>query len=237
MASTTQPVPAGRRRGRPTGSDSAETRALILRAARDVINERGYEAATFQAIAQRAGFSRPTMHYYFDTKEEVYDSLQRQALLVVCDCIAAAKREDTLLRQLAAFVAATRRQDDWEPMMRLIITARLDRHGNARRRGMVTPVGDAVAEFYAWMVDGAIARGEIPQDVDAAAVSNMLLAMFWGMGFFAGFVHGSDDVSKIAKQLHRLFRGGLLDSGHSDREQGPNSAFSTTAVAAVASGV
>jgi AcrR family transcriptional regulator len=33
------------------------------RAAREVINERGYEAANFQAIASRAGLSRPTMHY------------------------------------------------------------------------------------------------------------------------------------------------------------------------------
>jgi len=46
------PEPAGRGRGRPVGADSAETRARILRAAREVINERGYEAANFQAIAQ-----------------------------------------------------------------------------------------------------------------------------------------------------------------------------------------
>jgi AcrR family transcriptional regulator len=50
-----------------------------LRAAREVINERGYEAATFQAIAQRAGFSRPTMHYYFHTKEQVLDGLRCDA--------------------------------------------------------------------------------------------------------------------------------------------------------------
>ena len=41
-----------RRRGRPVGSDSVETRHRILRAARQVINERGFPAATFQAIAE-----------------------------------------------------------------------------------------------------------------------------------------------------------------------------------------
>ena len=53
------------------GADSAETRSRILRPARDVINEHGYEAANFQAIASRAGLSRPTMHYYFHTREAI----------------------------------------------------------------------------------------------------------------------------------------------------------------------
>ena len=102
-------MPPGRGRGRPVGSDSAETRARILRAAREVINERGYEAANFQAIASRAGLSRPTMHYYFRTREEMYDCLIAEAYSIVSDCIAQAKREDTLLKQLATFVAATHR--------------------------------------------------------------------------------------------------------------------------------
>ncbi len=80
-----------------------------LRAAREVINERGYEAANFQAIASRAGLSRPTMHYYFHTREEIYDCLVAEAYSIVSDCIAQAKREDTLLDQLSAFVAAAYR--------------------------------------------------------------------------------------------------------------------------------
>ena len=104
MGSNARPLPAGRGRGRPVGADSAETRARILRAAREVINERGYEAANFAAIASRAGLSRPTMHYYFHTREEIYDCLVAEAYSIVSDCIAQAKREDTLLNQLSAFV-------------------------------------------------------------------------------------------------------------------------------------
>ncbi|HEX2284271.1 MAG TPA: TetR/AcrR family transcriptional regulator [Mycobacterium sp.] len=208
----------GRGRGRPVGSDSAETRAAILRAAREVINERGYEAATFQAIAQRAGFSRPTMHYYFHTKEQVYDSLQAEAYSIVSDCIAKARREDTLLKQLSAFVTAAQRSDFGDgSMMRFIITSRLELHRNPSLRGTSTPASEAVVAFYEWMVDDAIRRGEIPRDVDAPAVVNMLFAMFWGMGFFAGFVHTPSEVMEIAKQLRRLFVHGLLDNAKSGR--------------------
>jgi AcrR family transcriptional regulator len=189
-----------------------------LRAAREVINERGYEAATFQAIAQRAGFSRPTMHYYFHTKEQVYDSLQREAYSIVADCIAQAQRQDTLLKQLATFVAAAQRMDASDgSMMRFIIASRLEMHRNPSLRGTTTPAADAVGAFYAWMVDDAIRRGEVPEDTDAPAVVNMLFAMFWGMGFFAGFVHQPEDVMIIAKQLRRMFVRGLLENARTDR--------------------
>ena len=102
-------MPNGCGRGRPIGADSAETRARILRAAREVINERGYEAANFQAIASRAGLSRPTMHYYFNSREEIYDCLVAETNSIVAGCIARAEHEDTLLNQLSVFVTAAYR--------------------------------------------------------------------------------------------------------------------------------
>jgi AcrR family transcriptional regulator len=194
------------------GSDSAETRATILRAARTVIIERGYEAATFQAIAARAGFSRPTMHYYFSTKEEIYESLLQEAYSVVTDCIAAAKREETLLTQLHAFVSAAHRLDSSDgSMMRFIVSSKFEQHRHPKLRATTTPVSDAVAEFYTWMVEDAIRRGEISAEADAEAVSRLLFAMFWGVGLFAGFVHGPKNISGIAKQLNGLLRKGLLN--------------------------
>ena len=44
------------------------------------------------------------MHYYFHTREEIYDRLVAETYSIVVDCIARASREDTLLDQLSAFV-------------------------------------------------------------------------------------------------------------------------------------
>lgn len=195
------------------GADSAETRARILRAAREVINERGYEAANFQAIASRAGLSRPTMHYYFHTREEIYDCLIAEAYSIVSDCIEQAKREDTLLNQLSEFVAAAYRSGFADrSMMQFTITARLESHRSPTLRENPGPVVAAVHAFYVSIVDEAMARGEIPPGTDADAVVNMLLAMFLGMGFFAGFIVDQKDMSVIAKQLHQMMAHGLLDS-------------------------
>jgi AcrR family transcriptional regulator len=194
------------------GSDSAETRARILRAAREVINERGYKGANFQAIASRAGLSRPTMHYYFHTREEIYDCLVAEAYSIVADCIAQARVEDTLLNQLSAFVAGAYRSGFADrSMMQFVITARLESHRSQSLREHPGPVVPAVQAFYASIVDEAMARGEIPADTDGDAVVHMLLAMFLGMGFFAGFIVDRNDMTVIAKQLHRLMAHGLLD--------------------------
>jgi AcrR family transcriptional regulator len=193
------------------GADSAETRSRILRAAREVITERGYEAANFQAIASRAGLSRPTMHYYFHNREDIHECLIAEAYSIVADCIAQAKHEDTLLKQLSTFVTATHGSGLADrSMLQFIIAARLEFHRSPSLRGSPGPVVCAVQEFYGSMVEDAIARGEIPDDTDPAAVVNMLLAMFLGMGFYAGFIVDSNNMPVIAKQLHRLMTQGLL---------------------------
>jgi AcrR family transcriptional regulator len=205
------PFSGGRGRGRPVGADSAETRARILRAAREVISERGYEAANFQVIASRAGLSRPTMHYYFHAREEIYECLVAEAHAVVADCIAEAKREDTLLNQLSAFARAAFRSGFAEKsMLRFTINARMESHRSPSLRQSPGPVVTAVHAFYASMVDEAIARREIPADTDAAAVVNMLVAVFLGIGFYAGFIDGQTDMEIIAKQLQQLMAHGLL---------------------------
>jgi hypothetical protein len=45
----------------------------------------------------------------------------------------------------------------------------------------------------------------------------MLLAMFLGMGFYAGFIVDSDDMAVIARQLHHMMTRGLLGC----RQTGP----------------
>ena len=50
---------------------SAATRTKILEAALELFRERGYEAATMRAIAERAGVSLGNAYYYFGSKEHL----------------------------------------------------------------------------------------------------------------------------------------------------------------------
>lgn len=225
MENDTSPAPdtsALRRRGRPVGADSAATRRTIMGAARDLIAERGYHAATYQQIAVRAGVSRPTLHYYYASREELYAKLLDDIRLQVERCIAEAMRHCSLRRQLAAFMAEMHRLGTAEPnLMKVIVTARIDHHRGAHRHEAGVAVVATVHAFYDAVVVDAIRRGELAAGTEAHVVADMLAALFWGFGFHVGFVGAGQDAgdeervgdpAEIARQLMRLLDRGLLGS-------------------------
>jgi len=57
---------------------SIETKQRILFAARKEFAEKGYEGARMGAIAKRADANQALLHYYFDTKENLYDEVLQQ---------------------------------------------------------------------------------------------------------------------------------------------------------------
>lgn len=60
-----------RRRGRPRGAKSGDTKARILDAATAEFGEHGYEATSMRAIARRAGVDPSLVHHYFDDKQSL----------------------------------------------------------------------------------------------------------------------------------------------------------------------
>ena len=197
------------------GADSEQTRKTILRAARDIIAERGYQAATFQQIARRAGVSRPTLHYYYPTREDLYDKLLTDVRDRVQQCADAALDKGALICQLAAFARELHRLGADEPaLMKLVMTARIDHHRAPQRHEAAAAVVATVHSFYDAVVTDAVFRGELGPDSDVRAVSDMLGALFWGFGFYAGFLtDGTDGVEtpEVARQLMRMLGSGLLN--------------------------
>ncbi len=55
------------------------TKATIIDAALELFEERGYDATTMRAIAERAGVSVGNAYYYFDSKEQLVQSFYDRA--------------------------------------------------------------------------------------------------------------------------------------------------------------
>jgi AcrR family transcriptional regulator len=197
--------------GRPVGADSVATRARILRGARQVINERGYQAATFMAIAKQSGLSRPTLHYYFRGREDLYEALIFEAHAVITECIQTALQHDTVLERFSGLLSALDEQDRRDrSMVAFLVSARLEsrRNPGLRDDGVV-----ALRSFLTRMVEDAIVRREISPNAEIAPIVELLHAILWGIGFYAGFVTSPTDRASITKQLYRLFAHGLLGVG------------------------
>ncbi len=72
------PSPAKPPRRRAKQARGQHTTALVLDAAAQVLQRRGYAGATTNAIAERAGVSIGTIYQYFADKDQIFDALIRR---------------------------------------------------------------------------------------------------------------------------------------------------------------
>jgi AcrR family transcriptional regulator len=204
---------AQRALGRPVGADSTRTRKEIVRAAREVLNERGYPGMTFQAISKRTGLSRPTLHYYFPGREDLYEAIIDEARHVIAHCVGAAVDAPTLLGRLSAFVDAVSQVDTRDrSMMPFLISARLEYHRNPE---LQTVGNSPIRAFLLRLVEDAVRSGELEPDTEVEAVADMLQVILYGMAFHAAFT-GNGDLGPIAGQLISLFARGLVPAAADD---------------------
>src|SRR6266536_1669808 len=128
----------------------ARQRAALLDAARLVLEEQGYPALTFGALADRTGLARPTVYEYFGSKDDLVVALcereiGRQAELVRSRLEGASGPRE----RVAAFVRAQLDLAVEEPRLvappgaeahpRAAPAPGLDPHRGARRPGRAGP--------------------------------------------------------------------------------------------------
>lgn len=203
--------PVRRRRGRPPHSDGADTRHRILVVARQVFSELGYEKTTFKEIAERAGLTRPAVNHYFHNKEALYSALfDATREHVVGEAVANAAAEHKLAGRLEAFLQAATQIDSRDrTYARFIAASLLDafRHPELRDRAQ-NQLADA-RQFVEQTLRAAIEQGEIRPETDVPAVTEMLVAVMWGMGLYAGFVGTHEQLEGVVEQFVRLLEGNL----------------------------
>lgn len=197
---------ASRGPGRPPAAKAAETRERILHAAREVFSELGYDAATFQAIAIRADLTRPAINHYFGSKRVLYREVVEQTnSTVIAAGIARAREATTLLGRLSAFFAAAMDAESSDrSAAAFLVTSVLEAQ---RHPELVSDEHDALKnsrEFVEWAVNDAIERGELNTDTDIPAIVEMLVAVMWGMGFYAGYVGRHGELGVIVDKFEML---------------------------------
>lgn len=210
-ASMGQEPKGGRRRGRPPMSDGVDTRNRILSVARQVFSELGYEKTTFKEIAERAGLTRPAVNHYFHNKEALYTALfDATRDSVVQAALAQAAGEDKLPNQLSMFLHAAAQIDSTDrTFARFIAASLLDAFRHPELRDRAQNQLEDVRAFVDQALNMAIERGEIRADTNVSAVTEMLIAVMWGMGLYAGFVGTHEQLESVVEQFSRLLEGNL----------------------------
>ncbi|SEH56246.1 DNA-binding transcriptional regulator, AcrR family [Mycolicibacterium rutilum] len=202
----TVPHTASRGPGRPPAAKAAETRERIIQAAREVFSELGYDAATFQAIAIRADLTRPAINHYFASKHVLWREVVEQTNAAVVNAgKARAQSETSLLNRLSAyFTAAMQAEAEDRSAAAFLVTSVLESQRHPELIGDDQDALKSSREFVGWAVNDAIQRGELSTDAEVDSLVEMLVAVMWGMGFYAGFVGTHEELKAVVRQFELL---------------------------------
>jgi len=91
---------------RAIGRKRRHNEAKILAAAETVFAERGFAAATTSAIARLAGMPKANLHYYFRTKQALYDRVLDEILALWIDTAEAIRPAADPKTALSDYIAA-----------------------------------------------------------------------------------------------------------------------------------
>lgn len=205
--------PRGNRRpGRPPAAKADETRRRIIQAARLVFSERGYDGATFQAIAARADLTRPAINHYFSSKRVLYQEvLDETNEFIIGVGIKQAERETTLVARLTAFISAAVKANSENPAgSAFIIGGVLESQRHPEWSKTENESIRMAREFLLRVVTDAIRSGEVVADVDPLALVETLLVVISGVGLYAGYIQGYHEMLAVTGMLRKLLEGALF---------------------------
>ena len=182
-----------------------------------MFSELGYDAATFQAIAIRADLTRPAINHYFASKRLLYQEVVEQTNgRLIESSVQHSQREDSLAGRMRAFIrAAVDAQGEDRSVAAFLVTSVME----SQRHPDLNPDDNESLNFTRGFVTSAIKdaveAGEVRSDVDVDAAAEMLMAVMWGLGFYAGFVGDQERLITNTDQFLQLLNGQMWRSADS----------------------
>jgi AcrR family transcriptional regulator len=167
-AVSTSPSPESRKRGRPRSLDVERS---ILRAAAELLAERGLDAMTIEEVAARAGVGKSSIYRRWPTKGTLALDAFRTDFLSRQPVVDTGALEDDLRAALSWWSAAVVGTSTGRALIGLIAEAQLD---DELAREWIARVVTPVRAQHRAMIERAIARGEVPAGSDVDVIMDLL---------------------------------------------------------------
>jgi AcrR family transcriptional regulator len=143
----------------PASADSTEQK--IFEAARELFTLKGMDGAKMQEIADRAGINKALLHYYYRTKEKLYEAVARaiigKAIPAVRQVIESEQPLEEKIRRFIDFYISLISQN---PFIPLFIITEINKHPD-RFFETILPKELPKPEIFFRQVEEEIAAGRI----------------------------------------------------------------------------
>jgi AcrR family transcriptional regulator len=184
---------------RRPGGRTADVTARVHKAITDLIVEGGLEACTFSAVAERAGVERSTLYRRFpDRWDAIIDTWMERARIDVMPDLGASFVEDlaSVLRKLVEVLES--------PAGPAVLRVAVELRARADTEYSRTYF-DARMNHLAPMFDAAIARRELPADVDREGLFTAAAGPIYFRMFIASRRIDDDFIRSIVSNICRLY--------------------------------
>ena len=187
-----------------SGNGGVDKRRIILDAAIRVFARRGFHACRVSDVADEAGVAYGLVYHYFDSKEEILNTLFRERWQLMLDAIVAIdKRADMTARDklylVASFIIDSYRH---EPDLMKVIIVEVTRAANSFGRQHLETIQDAYA-LIANIVEHARQDGSFKSDISAQFAAMCFYGAIEQLlsGWIFGILPQSEEEFERAKEL------------------------------------
>lgn len=181
-----------------------DTKERILRAAGDLIVERGWPKVTTRAIAERAGVNNALIHYHFGTKDdllfEAAGMIFASEISGPLQAMADAQDVGVALRGIFDWL---RDVDAYSPMMIISMEVAHQAVRDERARAWIASLWQSYFDLFATMIAAAQERGEFIDSIDARGAAVTIGALLDGL-FLYRLVDPNLAVANVADAIDGL---------------------------------
>jgi TetR/AcrR family transcriptional regulator len=141
--------------------DDTSTEQKILNAARKIFVDKGLDGARMQDIAEEAGINKAMLHYYFRSKDKLFETIFNELAGEFLPKIFAIMRADIpLFEKIEKFCEAYIQQEIKTPYVPMFIIKEVNRDPNALIKRILStqqpPLGDVIAQIKSEIAKGTI---------------------------------------------------------------------------------
>ncbi|MEA2480383.1 MAG: TetR/AcrR family transcriptional regulator, fatty acid metabolism regulator protein [Thermoleophilaceae bacterium] len=187
-----------------TGNGGVDKRRLILDAAIRVFARQGFHACRVSDVADEAGVAYGLVYHYFDSKEEILNTLFTERWQLMLDAIVAIDaRQDIAAREklylVASFIVDSYRH---EPDLMKVIIVEVTRAANSFGRDHLGKIREAYS-LIARIVEQARENGSFKADISAEFAAMCFYGAIEQLlsGWIFGLIPETEEEFERAKEL------------------------------------
>jgi AcrR family transcriptional regulator len=212
-----------RKLGRPRDTDSVETRARLLAAARKCFGENGFDRTTNAQIAEVAGITSAAIYHYFPSKIDLYAAVFEEVQgYIYAEIEKGISGESSLVDRFAAALDVSVRINRDDPSIAgFVVDVAYEVQHHPELTQFVEPQRQRSVNLVKRLCDDAYAAGEVREGIPQEALEDLLSVLLSGLLRFSTLVDNSPRHAAAVDVLKTMLRSadtfapsGIAVAGH-----------------------